>query len=135
MINPIQGKLVPIRNHILASDMYFGEQKTQTGIVLLNDDGKTEGIKPRWCKVWAVGPEQTDVEVGDWILVEHGRWTRGITLVDESGEELEIRRIDAKGVILKSDEPPRGVQLGALSSPTAGSSFTMSDFTDLQRAF
>lgn len=129
---PIKGKIVPIRDHILATDMNFGEMKTKSGIVLRSDDGKSEGIKPRWCKVWSIGPEQTEIKIGDWILVEHGRWTRGVKVLTESGEEIEFRRIDAKGIIGVSDEEPTGIQLGTIDTPMPGASY---DFSDLQRAF
>ena len=102
---PIKGKVVPIRDHILATDMDFGEMKTKAGIILRSDDGKSEGIKPRWCKVWAVGPEQVDVKVGDWILLEHGRWTRGAKIVIDD-EEITIRRIDPENIIFVTDEEP-----------------------------
>ena len=68
--------------------MNFGEQRSRGGLVLLSDDGKTHGIHPRWAKVYAVGPEQKDVKVGQWILMEHGRWTRGIKIEDEEGEKI-----------------------------------------------
>ncbi len=129
---PIKGKIVPIKDHILATDMNFGEMKTKAGIILRSDDGKSEGIKPRWCKVWSIGPEQKEIKVGDWILVEHGRWTRGVKVLTETGEEIEFRRIDANGVIGVSNEEPTDVTLGDLSTPTASQSY---DFSDLQRAF
>ena len=40
--------------------MHFGEQVTQGGIILGNDDGKTRGIYPRWAKVFSKGPENKD---------------------------------------------------------------------------
>ena len=75
----IKGKIIPIRDNVLVSDMDFDVRTTKGGIFLLNDDGKSEGIRPRWGRVWAVGDEQQDLKVGDWVLVEHGRWTRGIS--------------------------------------------------------
>lgn len=83
----IKGKLMPLRDRVLVSDMEFGEEVTTSGIVIQSDNGKAHGVKPRWGKVWAVGPEQKDVKVGDWICVEHGRWTRTfeVELEDEIG--------------------------------------------------
>jgi co-chaperonin GroES (HSP10) len=121
----IKGTIRPIRDHILITDMNFDEQKTATGIVIMSDDGKSEGIKPRWGKVWAVGPEQKDVEVGKWILIEHGRWTRGIELEYEDGTSTTIRRVENKSILMSADEPPTGIQLG-LDSPTNGASFDFS---------
>ena len=105
-MNKVAGKIIPLNDNILVSDMNFNERKTAGGIVLLSDDGKSEGVRHRWGKVWAIGPKQQDVKIGDWILVEHGRWTRGITFVDENGEEKVIRRIDVNAILMVTDEEP-----------------------------
>jgi co-chaperonin GroES (HSP10) len=111
-MNTVEGKLVPLNNNILVTDMNFDEQKTASGIIIRSDDGKAHGVKPRWCKVWAVGPEQHDVKVGEWVLVEHGRWTRGVT-VREDGNEFTIRRVDPECVLISSDDRPNDVYLGS----------------------
>ena len=111
-MNVVEGKLTPLNNNVLVTDMSFEEQQTASGIVILSDDGKTHGVKPRWCRVWAVGPTQTDVKVGDWILVEHGRWTRGVT-VKEGDVETTIRRVDPENILMASDEKPADVYVGA----------------------
>lgn len=105
-MNIVKGKITPIRDHILVINMDFGESVSSGGIVMLSDDGKSEGIRHRWGEVWAVGPEQTDVKVGDWVLVEHGRWTRGVTVEDQEGNEIVMRRIDLNGILMVSDEKP-----------------------------
>jgi hypothetical protein len=103
-INQIKSLSV-IRDHILVTEMAFKERKLSSGIVLLNDDGKTTGIRPRWAKVYAVGPEQTEIQVGQWIFVEHGRWSRGIE-VEVNDEQLTLRRVDPKSIIFVSDQEP-----------------------------
>lgn len=107
----VEGKLIPLNDNVLVADMSFEEQKTASGIVILSDDGKAHGVKPRWCKVWAIGPEQKDVQVGDWILVEHGRWTRSVT-VKEGDKETVIRRVDPENILIVSDEKPSDVYIG-----------------------
>ena len=107
----IKGKLRPIRDHIIITEMEFGERKSAGGLVLLSDDGKSEGVRHRWGKVWAVGDEQEDVKVGQWILLEHGRWSRGFTLEQEDGSELIIRRADEKAILMVSDEKPSEAML------------------------
>lgn len=103
----LKGKLRLLQDKVMVSDMYFGEQKTQTGIIIKNDDGKVEGIYPRWARVWAVGPEhKEEFNVGDWICVEHGRWTRGIEYEQEDGEIVTIRLVENKSIIMWSDEKP-----------------------------
>jgi hypothetical protein len=103
-INQIKSLSV-IQDHILVTEMAFKERKLSSGIVLLNDDGKTAGIRPRWAKVYAVGPEQTEIQVGQWIFVEHGRWSRGIE-VEVDSEQLTLRRVDPKSIIFVSDQEP-----------------------------
>jgi co-chaperonin GroES (HSP10) len=83
-----KGKIRPIRDHVIVSDMDFGIQKTATGIIIQSDNGKSRGVKPRWGRVWAVGPEQTEVTVGEWICVEHGRWTRTFEVEQDDGSEV-----------------------------------------------
>jgi len=95
-----------VKDHILVHEMAFDERITTGGIVLLNDNGKGHGIRPRWGKVYAVGHKQQDVRVGQWILVAHGRWTRGLDIEDETGKR-SIRKIDPKDILLVSDAEER----------------------------
>lgn len=94
----------PINDTILVCDMKFDERISQYGIVIPNDDMKSSGIRPRWAKVYAIGPEQKDIQVGQYVLISHGRWTRGIKIEDISGE-LTIRKVDNNDILLVSDEP------------------------------
>jgi hypothetical protein len=108
MFKPIRvDSLRALNDHVLVADMNFKERKLSSGIYLLNDDGRGAGIRPRWARVYATGPEQADIQVGQWILVAHGRWTRGVQIEDESGE-VTIRRIDPNDILLVSDAEPDG---------------------------
>jgi hypothetical protein len=97
--------LKSIHDHIVVQEMNFDARVLSSGIVLLNDDKKTAGIRPRWAKVCMVGPEQNYVSVGQWVLVEHGRWTRGITVPSDDGYAI-IRRVDPDCILAVSDEQP-----------------------------
>ena len=97
-------QLKPLNDVIIVSDMVFDERITTGGIVLLNDNGKGTGIRPRWGQVYAVGPDQKDVQVGQWVCVAHGRWTRGIDIEDETGKTT-LRRIDPKDILAVSNDP------------------------------
>lgn len=105
-MSKVVGKIRPLNDNILVTDMNFDERVSAGGIVLLSDDGKSEGIRHRWGKVWAIGPEQQDVEIGQWILLEHGRWSRGVTVELEDGTEITIRRADPNAILMVSDEDP-----------------------------
>ncbi len=110
-----QIKVRPLSKDILVINMDMGEMKSAGGIIIQSDDGKDRGIHPRWAKVFAVGPEHNEeYKVGDWILIEHGRWTRGIKYETESGEEITIRMIDNDAVMLWSNEEPKDFIIGNL---------------------
>lgn len=98
-------QLRPLNDSVIVGDMVFDERITTGGIVLLNDNGKSLGIRPRWGRVYAVGPEQQDVKVGEWVCIAHGRWTRGIDIEDESGKQT-LRRVDPKDILIQTDELP-----------------------------
>jgi hypothetical protein len=94
-----------IQDHVLVSEMKFDRRITRGGLILPPDNGKDDGIRPRWGQVYSVGPKQKDVEVGQWILVSHGRWTRGFELIKDN-EKITVRRVDIKDILLVSDEQP-----------------------------
>ena len=107
------GKIKPIRDKVIVCDMHFGEQQTSGGIIVLGDDGKDRGIYPRWGKVYAKGEENNDeYNVGDWILIEHGRWTRGIELDDNDGNPKTIRMVDNNAILMWAKEKPNTVNIG-----------------------
>lgn len=97
--------LRPLRDTVIVEEMEFSERKLSSGIVLMNDNGTTAGIRPRWGRVYAIGPEQKDVCVGQWVCVAHGRWTRGLEIEDQSGPKT-IRKVDPKDILLTSDYRP-----------------------------
>jgi hypothetical protein len=104
--NKVKG-IIPILDHVIVIDMDFSGRQLASGIVLLSDDGKSEGIRPRWAQVHSVGPDQHDVKPGQWIYVEHGRWTRGLHVEFEGDDhETVLRRVDPSAIIFKSDEKP-----------------------------
>lgn len=116
-----------VGNRVLITDMYFGEQTTKSGLIISTDDGKERGIYPRWGKVYAKGPDNKDeYKVGDWILIEHGRWTRGM-LIEVDGEEIEIRMAEAESILAMSEEKPEmGLSMGTTTGN--GQSVDMPNF-------
>ena len=104
----IKGNITPIHDRVLVSDMEFGESKTKGGLIIGSDDGHTRGIKPRWCKVVSKGHKNKDTyKKGDWILVEHGRWSRGFSFADENGKETVLRIVEAKAVMMTGNYKPK----------------------------
>jgi co-chaperonin GroES (HSP10) len=93
-----------LQNYVIVTDMNFKEKLTSSGIIIPNSDGKLEGVHARWGRVYAVGDRQQDVRIGQYVLVKHGRWTRGTLIEDREGEKT-IRRIDVDDILLVSDDP------------------------------
>jgi hypothetical protein len=108
-----RSELRAIKKDVIVTDMVFDTRITQSGLILPNDNGTGLGIRPRWGQVYAVGPDQDDVAVGQWVCVAHGRWTRGVDINDESGLRT-IRKIDPKDILLISDSEtcPRDETMG-----------------------
>lgn len=113
MTTRVTGEFRPLGNGIAVNNMEFGEVKTASGLILTSDDGKTRGVHPRWGQVTHVGPDQQDVKVGQYILVAHGRWSRGFEL---NGETL--RTVDPKDVLGVQDEQPQVIYNPSLGHQT-----------------
>jgi co-chaperonin GroES (HSP10) len=96
--------LKALDDQIIVTDMQFDVRLTQSGIIIPNDDMKSSGIRPRWAKVYNVGPNQKHIKIGQYILISHGRWTRGITIEDNQGQKV-LRKVDPNDILLISDEP------------------------------
>lgn len=126
----IKGTLRPIKDSVLVSDMFFGEQKTASGLIIKSDDGTTRGIYPRWGCVHAKGPDNDEpYQVGDWILVEHGRWTRSIDVDDGTGPK-ELRMIETSSILGWSNIKPNDILFGKEYDNGAGVDIRPEDFID-----
>jgi co-chaperonin GroES (HSP10) len=104
-------KFTALKNYVVVTDMNFKEKISHGGIIIPHSDGKLEGVHARWGKVYAVGPAQQDVRPGQYVLVKHGRWTRGVLIEDQEGEKT-IRRIDDADILMVSDEPMQDETIG-----------------------
>ena len=109
--DPVKGQVRPLHEDVLVYNMDMGEQVTSSGIVIQSDDGKAHGVKPRWAQVYKVGPEQKDIKEGEWVLIEHGRWTRKIKIDD--GESIkELQKVELKSILATASEKPNDVYMG-----------------------
>ena len=112
-LNAVKGTPRAFGENVLVSDMHFGEQTTAGGIILGSDDGKTRGIYPRWARVYSKGSDNKDgFQVGEWILIMHGRWTRGMK-VDTPEGEIVVRKVELESILATSTEKPVGLNIGA----------------------
>ena len=121
---PKKIKVRALSKDILVVDMDMGDMTTSSGIVIQSDDGKAHGVKPRWAKVYKVGSEvDIDVKVGQWVLIEHGRWTRKINIDDGEGVK-DFQKVEIKSIMAVADERPNDFYIGKEFSN--GSSMTIS---------
>ena len=60
--------------------------------------------------MFSKGPKNKDeFQVGDWILVMHGRWTRALKINTSDGE-IEIRKVELTSILATSTEKPDGLK-------------------------
>ena len=120
---PKKIKVRALSKDILVIDMDMGDMTTSSGIVIQSDNGKAHGVKPRWAKVYKVGSEvDIDVKVGQWVLIEHGRWTRKINIDDGEGVK-DFQKVEIKSIMAVADERPNDFYIGQEFSN--GSSMTI----------
>jgi len=99
----------PLRDCVFVCELDQGVKQTKSGIIIPDDNMTGRGVRERWGKVYAVGPEIEDLKVGEWVLLQHGRWTNGIDLELPDGE-VRIWRVDyPEAVLLVSQDDPREV--------------------------
>jgi co-chaperonin GroES (HSP10) len=108
----------PAGKSVFVTDLDSGAKTTKAGLIIPDDDMTNRGIRPRWGRIYAVGPLVDDVKVGEWILIDHGRWTNKITLDIEGEGEVQLWRIEhPESTFIVCDEDPRNVT-GDLSTPS-----------------
>ncbi len=125
---PKKIKVRALSKDILVVDMDMGDMTTTSGIVIQSDNGKAHGVKPRWAKVYKVGSEvDIDVKVGQWVLIEHGRWTRKINIDDGEGVK-DFQKVEIKSIMAVADERPNDFYIGQEFSNGSSMSISPDDF-------
>jgi hypothetical protein len=102
------------QDNILCTEADFGDTVTEAGIIIKSTLGKTDGVVPRWFKVFDTGPKIDWLESGQWVLVEYGRWTEGIEMEDDRWDsKQEVWKVDPAGCLAVSDEKPNSTNLAS----------------------
>ena len=118
----------PLSKDLFVINMDMGEQTTAAGIVIKSDDGKAHGVKPRWAEVYKVGTDcEINVKEGQWVLIEHGRWTRKIKIDDGNGEK-EFQKVEVKSVMAVADQRPNDFYIGQEFSNGSSLNINPEDF-------
>ena len=72
---------------------------TKSGIMIAQGKGDQSNV-PRWGKVTDIGPDVFDVAVGDYVLVDAGKWT-----VNFEVDGARTWKTDESHVLIISDSP------------------------------
>jgi hypothetical protein len=71
-------------------------------VLVADKDMDESGIKPRWFEIYSVGEDVDFCKEGDYVLVAHGRWSRGVDI----GPDEMVWLLDNKDCLAISDERP-----------------------------
>lgn len=82
------------------------ERRTNAGLIITEDETSEDFIRPRWFRVTHVGPEQESITVGQYVLVSHGRWSRGIDMEGSRREDDKLFLIDHNDILGINEEYP-----------------------------
>lgn len=95
-----------MKGKVLVTELERGS-RIVNGIIIPDDNGKSEGIRPRWAKVYSVGEDITVIQPGQWVLIENGRWTRMLKIKEDDGSHTMLWGIEwPKAAMLVSDTDP-----------------------------
>ena len=97
----------PLKNNVFVTDLDSGPHQTAGGILLPDDNMTDRGVHPRWGRVWCIGPDVKDLSVGEWVYIEHARWTNAIEL-ELPDRVVRMWRVEwPEAVLLAADRDPR----------------------------
>jgi hypothetical protein len=58
-------------------------EKNKLGLILTNQALDEQAKYARWGKVLAIGPRVSGFDVGDYVLIEYGKWTTAMNFEDK----------------------------------------------------
>ena len=108
----------PRTDNIFCIEGDFGDKTTESGIIVKATIGKSEGVTPRWFKVFDVGPDIDYLKPGQWVYVEYGRWTEGFKIPqdDRLDPDQKIWKVEPSACMLVSDIDPSSSTLNISGS-------------------
>lgn len=101
----IKDSVSPLPGRVFVTNMKFGERKIGS-IIIMNDDGKDQGVRPRWAQIWKVGEGVTEVVENEWVLIKHGRWSR-----KHQVGETTFWAVELESILLATPDEPNDEQL------------------------
>lgn len=99
--------ITPLHDNVLGIMIEpIGAERVANGIIITETNLGEGTIRPRWFSITHVGPEQIDVIPGDYVLMPHGRWSRGLDIEGTRREEDKLFRLDINDMLGVSKENP-----------------------------
>jgi hypothetical protein len=99
--------ITPIRDNVIGQMLEpVGDERTVNGLILTEKNLGEESVRPRWFLVTHCGPEQKDMTPGMFVLVPHGRWSRGLNLEGTLREADKLFLLDNEALMGTSDVNP-----------------------------
>lgn len=115
MATKIVNEFIPHPDKVFVTDIESGPNVTKSGIIIPDDNATNRGIRARWAQVCMIGKNVTDVKVGEWLFIEHGRWSFGLDLEQPNGDILRVWHVDhPNATMAAADFDPRVNQKTAL---------------------
>lgn len=98
----------PYKDKVFVTDLHRGLMLTNGGVILPDDNMTNHGVHSRWAKIYSIGPEVKNITPGEWVLIEHGRWSPRLRITLDDGSPLDLWMIEyPKAVLVVSDTDPR----------------------------
>lgn len=100
--------ITPLHDKVIGRmlDPMTGTRQTERGLYIAEDETSENFIRPRWFEVTHVGPEQQDIAVGQYVLVPHGRWSRGLDINNTRRESDFLFLLDHNDILGACDDEP-----------------------------
>ena len=98
----------PLPNDILVHNMDTGEGTYGKSKIIISSSDKsaTHGIRPRWAQIYKIGSRVDYTKVGDWVLIDHGRWSYGRTVTHDDGSTSYVQKADPNGIMIVTEHEP-----------------------------
>lgn len=107
-------KFTTFKDNVFCTHGEFNDVVLNSGIIVKSNHKSSEGIVPRWFRVFEIGPDVKSVKTGDWVLVKHGRWSDPFTVTDDRLEADEkIWKVELESILAVSDSKPNDVNINA----------------------
>lgn len=97
-------QLIAVKDHVIFQfvEKHLGNRfinEAHSGLLISSEDTYQTNL-PRWGRATHVGPDVTDVQPGDYIMIEPGKWTTGFRVNDE-----KFWKTDESVIMATSDSP------------------------------